>query len=25
VERMRTSIDENKFDNFRKETLDIWF
>ena len=24
VERMRTSINENEFDQFRKETLDIW-
>jgi len=24
VERMRTSINENEFDEFRKETLDIW-
>jgi|GEM_PF-5909509 len=24
VERMGTSIKENEFNNFRKETLDIW-
>ena len=24
VERMRVSIKENQFNNFRKETLDIW-